>query len=83
MSTHAHTLYVRGAICARTRARAGYNILLYIRCIYRLHTGELYIIIMLNSIFFFFTPSGETGTRQMLSDPTRGSRGRFFGVCAV
>jgi len=46
----------------------------------RLHR-ELYI-----QFFFFILPragSGETGTRQMLSDSTRGSRGWFFGVCAV
>lgn len=42
-------------------------------------SGALY------SIFFFLprAGSGETGTRQMLSDSTRGSRGWFFGVCAV
>jgi hypothetical protein len=49
-------------------------------CVYFVCRRALY------SIFFFILPragSGETGTRQMLSDSTRGSRGWFFGVCAV
>jgi len=47
-------------------------------CIYRLNIGALCIYIILNLIFLPRDRSGETGTRQMLSDSTRGSRGRFL-----